>query len=129
MKSNLLIWYLLPEMKLGGAEKHVIRLASGLRQRGYEVGIACVFREGLLADDVRKEGIPFVCLRAGDRWGPKTFLEIFNWIRSSRMDILHTYLFGFHVFAGLPARILRVPVILSSRRELAYWQKGRHLWL
>jgi glycosyltransferase involved in cell wall biosynthesis len=45
------------------------------------------------------------------------------------MNVLHTYLFGFHFFGGFPARVLRVPVVISSRREIAYWQKRRHLWL
>ena len=120
------IWYLLPEMKLGGAEQHVLRLASGLRERGYDAGIATVFREGVLASAVREEKIPFVCLKAKKGWGVRTFLEIARWIRSERADLLHTYLFGFHFFAGLPARMFDVPVIVSSRREISHWQKKRH---
>lgn len=120
------IWYLLPEMKLGGAEQHVLRLASGLRERGHEAGIATIFREGVLAQAVREEKIPFVCLEAGKGWGPKTFFKITRWIRSARPDLLHTYLFGFHFFAGLPAWALNVPAIISSRREISHWQKRRH---
>jgi glycosyltransferase involved in cell wall biosynthesis len=116
-------------MKLGGAEKHVIRLASGLRKRGYEAGIATIFREGVLAEEAREQGIPFTCLGANDGWGPGTLVRIFNWLRLSRPDVLHTYLFGFHFFAGFPARLLGVPFILSSRREMAHWQKARHLFL
>lgn len=125
------IWYLLPDVKLGGSEKHVIRLASGLRKRGYRTGIVCFFQEGSLASEVRNEGIPFVCLKAPGSWGPIASLRLFEWLRSNRVDILHTYLFGFHLFAGLPARLAGVPVILSSRRGRAvtHWQKRRERWL
>lgn len=123
------IHYLLPELKLGGAEKHVIRLAAGLRKKGYEVGITCLFREGALAEEARGEGIPLVCLNLPYRWGPATFLSLRQWLLARRPDILHTYLFGFHFFAGLPARLLKVPVIVSSRREIAGWQKKRHRML
>lgn len=120
------IRYLLPELKLGGAEKHVIRLAAGLRKKGYEAGIACLFREGALAEEARGEGIPLVCLNLPYRWNFATFLPLRHWLLASRPDILHTYLFGFHFFAGLPARLLKVPVIVSSRREIAEWQGIHH---
>lgn len=120
------IWYLLPEMKLGGAEKHVVQLAAELRKRGFEAGIATIFREGVLAEEVKERQIPFVCLGAPYGWGPRTLIRIFNWLRSSCPDILHTYLFGFHFFAGFPARVLGVPHVVASRREIASWQKRRH---
>lgn len=125
------IGYLLPDVKLGGSEKHVIRLASGLRKRGYQAGITCFFQEGSLASEVRDEGIPLVCLKAPGGWGPAASLRLFEWLRSNPVDILHTYLFGFHLFAGLPARLAGVPVILSSRRGRAvtHWQKRRERWL
>ncbi len=116
-------------MRLGGAEKHVISLASGLRERGYATGIACIFQEGRLAEEVRREQIPFECLGIQGRWGAKTLFEIGRWIRSRPIDILHTYLFGFHFFAGFPARFSGVPLILSSRREVPQWQKKRHRWI
>lgn len=116
-------------MRLGGSERHVLQLAAGLRQRGHHAGIACLFQEGLLAPEIRKEGIPFACLNASGSWGVQTLGRILDWIRANPMDILHTYLFGFHFFAGFPARWAKVPVILSSRREIANWQKRRHAWL
>lgn len=125
------IWYFLPELRLGGTEKHVIRLASGLRRRGYETGIALIFREGILSEEARHEGIPLVSFETGNMWNLKTFFQIFNWLHSNPMDILHTYLFGFHLFVGLPARLSGVPILLSSRRGRAvgHWEKRRHRWV
>ena len=121
--GRLKIWYLLPSLNLGGSEKHVIRLAAGLRERGYDVGVASLFREGFLIEEVRREGIPFVCLNARGGWGPETTFQIFRWLRTTRPDLLHTYLFGFHFFAGLPARLAKIPAILSSRRDVEYGQR------
>lgn len=126
---NVKIGYLLPELKWGGSEKHVVQLASGLRERDYEARIICVFREGPLASEAREKGVPFDCLNLPYRWGIGTLLGIRDWIHSHPLDVLHTYLFGFHFFAGLPARLLKVPVVLSSRREISHWQRGRHRWL
>ena len=126
---RLKIWYLLPTLDLGGSEKHVIHLASGLRQRGHEAGVACICEEGVLAGEVRKRRIPFDCLETGGQWGIPTFFRLSEWLRSHPTDILHTYLFGFHLFAGLPARLAKFPVILSSRRDVDLAQKTWHLWL
>jgi len=122
----LKIQFLLPEMKLGGAEKHVIYLAGYLLRKGYEVQITCLFKEGALAPVVKNLGIPLVCWNLPYRWNLRTFFHVKRRLQSSRPDILHTYLFGFHFFAGLPARLLKIPVILSSRREIADWQRKRH---
>ena len=123
------IRYVFPTMNLGGAEKHVIQLASRLRERGFDTGIVTIFEEGTLAGSIREEGLPFVCLKQGGGWGLETFFQISRWIRNARPHILHTYLFGFHLFVGLPARLLKVPILISSRRELAHWKKKRHRWL
>jgi len=123
------ICYLLPELKGGGSEKHVIQLAAGLRERGQDARIACLFREGPLAGEAHEKKIPLICLNLSYRWGMGTFARIAGWIRSNPMDILHTYLFGFHLFAGLPARLLKVPILVSSRREIPHWQKWRHQWV
>ena len=127
--KRIRIDYLLPELKWGGSEKHVIQLAAGLRERGHETRIVCLFREGPLAGEAREKGIPFTCLNLPYRWGVRTLGGIREWIRSHPVDVLHTYLFGFHLFAGVPARLLKIPVLLSSRREIPHWQKGRHRWL
>lgn len=121
------VWYVFPALKLGGAELHAVSLAAALRKRGFETAILTIFEEGSLAETARSQGVPLFCLYEKGPWGLGTPIRIFQWLRGRRIDILHVYLFGFHFFASLPARILRVPVILSSRRELAEWQRKRHL--
>jgi len=123
------LWFVVPVMDLGGSERHLVRLAAGLRASGVDARILEVFREGVLKEDMRKAGIPSECLNAGRGWGVSTFVRLWRWMKSAKIDVLHTYLFGFHLYAGLPARMLGVPVVLSSRREIAKWQKTKHLLL
>jgi glycosyltransferase involved in cell wall biosynthesis len=123
------VTYLVPRMGVGGAERHLISLASGLRNLGVEARIDCVFEEGALAEEIRAKGIPFECLRAQLGWGPKTLLRIFKSLRRNPADILHNYLFGFDFYGALPARLAKIPAVISTRREIAHWQKPRHLLL
>lgn len=121
------IRYVFPRLNIGGAEKHAILLASRLRQRGFDAGFLTIFEEGELAESVYQAGTPLECLGEKNPWSVGTMFRIFSWLRHRHVDILHAYLFGFHLFAALPARLLKVPVILSSRRELAHWQRRKHL--
>lgn len=108
---------------------HVILLALRLKERGFRVQIACLFEEGILAGQARQEGIPFECLHAKKEWSLPTVFRIHRWLRTKEIDILHTYFFSFHFFAGLAAWQIGIPVILSSRREIPDWQKKRHRWI
>lgn len=113
-------------MKLGGSEKHVIALASGMKASGHRVKILALFRPGLLAPEVEKNGISFECLELPYRWGIKTFKAVSGWLSANPFEIVHTYLFGFDAFAAWPARLRKIPVVISSRREIPEWQQARH---
>jgi len=106
-----------------------LSLAAGLRERGHDAEIACVFEEGRLGDEIRLKGIPLESLNLSKGWGLVNLFKIWQWLRGKRIDVLHTYLFGFDFFGIFPARLLKVPLIVSSRREIALWQKGKHLLL
>ncbi len=116
-------------MKLGGTERHVIALASGLQALGHRVKILTLFFPGQLAGEVEKKGIPFECLQLPYRWGAKTFFALHQWFGKNPVRMAHTYLFGFDLFAAWPARLRKVPVVISSRREIPEWQKARHRML
>ncbi|MBN2312015.1 MAG: glycosyltransferase, partial [Candidatus Hydrogenedentes bacterium] len=49
--------------------------------------------------------------------------------RNHRPDVMHSFLFGFDLAAARAARETKVPVVISSRRQLATWKKPRHIRL
>jgi len=42
---------------------------------------------------------------------------------------MHSFLFGFDLFANMAARRARIPVVISSRRQLGTWRKFRHVMM
>ena len=127
-KHSLRITYILPQMDIGGAETHVVRLAEGLRRKGHDARILCVFEEGRLAPWIHEKKMPLTALRA-PRWGLGLIAKIRGWLLQNPADIVHTYLFGLHFFAGLPAKQAGVPRVLSSRRDVELSQPAKVLWL
>ena len=111
------IIYILPQMDIGGSETHVVRLAEGLCRRGHDVKILCVFEEGRLAPWILEKKVPLEVLHA-KRWGLSVMGQIGQRLWKNPADIVHTYLFGLHLFAGFPARWTDPCAVISSRRGL-----------
>ncbi len=122
------ILFILPELKIGGAENQFIRLAEGLRQRGHDARILCAFVEGRYASWAREKKIPLQVLGASG-WGPSLMNQLAQVFSDTAFDVVHTCVFSLHVFVGVPARKAGVPVILSSRRGLELEQPLKLLWL
>src|SRR5204862_7604498 len=59
--------------------------------------------------------------------GPRALARRLAWIAQTRPAVVHAFLSGFDAVAALPARLARVPRVLGSRREIAWWMRPRHL--
>jgi len=119
------ICYVIPSLSLGGSERQLTELVRGLA-KDHEISVVCTRHDGALAGDVRRAGAGIVVLDTGTAWNPAAFWKLKTVFRHRRPDIVHTFLFGFDLAANLAARRERVPVVMSSRRELATWMKRRH---
>lgn len=120
--------YVIPELKTGGTEKQVVLLASGLRRRGFDAQILCLFQKGPLAALAEEKKVPVSSLELPYGWNFKTFRSLYSWVKSARPAILHSFLFGFDFFAACPARLAGVRAVFSSRRgrALSHWSKDKH---
>ena len=115
-------------MSVGGTELQLLRLLRGL-QHDFELTVVCMREGGALIGDVRRAGAYVRNARGRGGWDFTTYRSIRHVFRAHMPHILHTFLFGFDLWANLAARHAGVPVIISSRRELAVWQKRRHLFM
>ena len=129
MHANMTrICYVTPSLSVGGTERQLTHLLRGLAG-DHELTVFCTRQEGALAGEARRCGARVDVLAVRSGWDftlRRTLRRIFL---AHRPDVLHTFLFGFDLFANLAARDARVPVVISSRRELATWQKRRHLFM
>ena len=57
-RGALRVLVVIPQLRTGGAEKQVVLLASELRARGHEVGVATFYPGGDLEAPLRAAGIP-----------------------------------------------------------------------
>ena len=104
--KNISILYLLTDLDFGGTEASVMRLAIGIKQRGYNVSICSIKRPGYMAGELSGRGIKVESLNLPSNTGltyPFFFLPAYikwrKFLRWERPDILHSFLFQSNMLA------------------------------
>lgn len=128
MKRRPRIAWAIPTMRVGGTEKQLLHLMHGMVDE-FELTLICTRSEGALIGDARRIGAYVRVLDSFSGWDFRQQRRIERIFMMHTPHILHSYLFGFDLFANRAARLADVPVVVSSRRELATWQKRRHLFM
>ena len=122
------VTYVIPSLSVGGTEWQLIHLMQGL-VRDHNLTVICTHHDGALSGDARRLGAAVRVVPVLTGWDPRATARIARVLRGHLPDIVHTFMFGFDFYANRAARSLRVPVVISSRRQLATWKKRRHVWL
>lgn len=122
------IAFVIPSLSVGGTEMQLLRLIRGL-QESYDVTLIALHAGGALVGDVRRLGASVRTIHARGGWDFTAGFALYRMFRKYRPHIVHTFLSGFDLWADRAARQAGVPVVISSRRELATWMKRRHVFM
>jgi glycosyltransferase involved in cell wall biosynthesis len=115
----LKILFLIRSLQYGGAERQLVSLAKGLRQRGHDVGIAVFYAAGDLELELKNAGCRIVNLDKHGRWDFIRFFRRFRAaLRSERPNVLHGYLTGANVLAAMLRPVLSETRIVWGVRSL-----------
>jgi L-malate glycosyltransferase len=111
---------IVPTLRCGGTEGQFMALSGGLRERGVEVGVACLRRGGPFAEEAVRRGLPVREYPIGPFRSAHTLALQTRLARDlvrERVDIVHAYNFYGNVFAVPPARLAGTPVVLAAIRD------------
>lgn len=87
------ILFLLRALNCGGAERQLVLLARGLRQRGHDVAVAVFYPGGPLEAELRESAVPVIFLHKRGRWDVVRFLaRLVQTVLHERPDVLHSYI-------------------------------------
>ncbi|SRR5258706_4619629 len=101
------VLFLLRSFGVGGAERQLILLASGLQQSGYSVKIAVFYGGGPLEEEASALGVQVVDLNRKGRWDLFSFFfRLIALVKRERPDILHSYLQVPNIWAALVKLVL-----------------------
>ena len=114
-RINLLIET--PSLDKGGLENVIYGIATKINSSLFNPVIVCTEREGLIAEEIRKTGIPVEVLGAEKE---KEYLEI---LRRYRIDLVNSH----YSFLGTPIAHQRGIPVVSFLHSVYSWYSGRIL--
>src|SRR3954470_6103394 len=81
------------DLRFGGAQRQVLALTKGLRERGHAVTVVVFYPDLYLAQDLRESGVELLSLDKRGRWDvPGSLFRLVSIIRKERPEIVHGYL-------------------------------------
>lgn len=114
--------FLIDELDIGGAEQQLLELVKRLDRRQY-LPMVCCFRPGRVAREIEAAGVRVFTIRKRAKVDLRLVLTLARLMRRERIDLVQTYLFTANTWGRLAAILARVPVIVSSERNVDIWEE------
>lgn len=121
MARRARVLFVIDELDIGGTEQQILELVKRLDRDRYVPMVAC-FRPGRVSAEIESAGVPVFTLRKRAKLDLRLIAGLVGLMRRERIDIVQTYLFTANTWARLAAIIARVPVIVTSERNVDMWE-------
>lgn len=127
------ILHILPNLGVGGTEKIILSLCTGLDRATFQQAVISLKSGGRTAEDLAKANIPVELLNSADGFGagildlPRLYSVLKHKIKEYGPDIVHTWLTRANVIGRLAARAAGIDSVISSLRVMEA-EKKYHLW-
>jgi glycosyltransferase involved in cell wall biosynthesis len=116
------VLFLIDELDIGGTEQQLLELVRRLDRRTY-LPMVCCFRPGRVSAEIEAAGVAVFVLTKRARVDVRLVLALARLMRRERIDLLQTYLFTANTWGRLAAILARVPIIVSSERNVDIWEE------
>lgn len=122
MEKQLRILHVIDSLKIGGTERQCVEIAKRINGGKYNVQLVTLEKKGALLQAVIDAQIPLTEFKiSGAFYQPKSILQIIRlalFMKKKKFHIVQTYGFYSTVPGVIAARIARVPVVISGKRDM-----------
>ena len=124
------IIYLINGLGRGGAEMMLYRLLERLNREAFKpVVVALLKFPGPLQEKIEALGIEVHIVGLRSKLDISAYYKLYRLIKDFSPVILHTQLFAADVLGRVIGRMLKIPVIITSIRNIYYCGFGRNLMI
>jgi glycosyltransferase involved in cell wall biosynthesis len=123
---------LIRDLNIGGAQRQLIELASGMQRAGWPISVLVFYGGGGLEADLRARGVAVTVLDKRGRWDTFGFwYRLLRTLRKRRPAILHSYLGAENIVGATMKPFLpRTRLVWGVRSSnMDFRQYGRLPWL
>ena len=116
--------YLSTGLTYGGAERQLVRLATCLKARGWEVRVVSLTPPKAYVEDLERAGIPVLSLGIRRKLpDPRPALQFVRLLRKWRPQIVHSHMVHANILARVARIFAPVPVLISTAHSID--ERGR----
>jgi glycosyltransferase involved in cell wall biosynthesis len=127
MTLRIKVIHLVEDLKVGGQEKVIASIATGLDPKKFDVEIWCLARGGAVADRLRQAGISVRILNLSTYHRPLNIARLALRLRRSRADIVHTHGNFASTFGRLAAILARIRRVVAHVHTSDFSLSRRHI--
>jgi glycosyltransferase involved in cell wall biosynthesis len=109
------VLHVITGLDAGGAE---LQLAMLLRHTRHEADVVTLYNPGPVAEQIRADGISVRDIGMRSNTELSALLKLCKIIRSGRYDVVHTHLYRTQIYARPAARLMGVPVVLTTEHSI-----------
>jgi glycosyltransferase involved in cell wall biosynthesis len=122
------VLHLIAGLGIGGAERTLVQLATGLDPRRFVSSVLALdAAEGALAEALRSRGIPVDGLDVRRRGPAAGLAALVGRLRRERPEVLHTWMFHANLPGRIAGSLVGIPAIVSSEHTLGQESQRRYL--
>src|SRR5436305_3996991 len=110
-------------LDVGGAEWHVVNLASALAEQGHRITLACTV-EGVLASLAEQAGIsvrPLLHHLVRRRQSPRYAWKLAKLVRQSQFDLVHAHMYASALASAYALLGTSIPLVITEHSQ-ANWR-------
>ncbi|MEC3955847.1 glycosyltransferase [Nocardia sp. CDC153] len=109
MNRPIRVLYLVPDLRVGGAERHVTTLMPHLDRGRFTPSVLCIGEEGELFGELAAAGVPARALHRTKRQAVRALWDIARVLRRERPDVVITRGYNAEGLGRVAAWLTRVP--------------------
>jgi len=129
-RGRINILFLINDLKIGGAEKMLVYLISGLDRSIYNPVVCTLLDRGEYKHFLLSHGIKYYSLGMENYSRvPVALFKLVRILKKEKIAVLHSYLFYSDIMARFSGFLARVPVVITSMRNIDLWRKPYHIFI
>lgn len=109
--------HIIPTLDLGGAERIAVDLVRYGNRDVFDFSVVTIVGGGPLEADLRAAGVPYYSLKKMTTLGLGMLVELTQLLNRLEPDIVHTHLFGAHLWGQVASMLNRVPIMVASEQN------------
>lgn len=115
--NKIKIAYIMPVIDIGGAERQLLTLTSGLDKNKYDVTVIYFGGEDQLKLEFLNVGVKLNRIESKHKFGIGLIFQLVNYFKQENFDIIHSHLFRADFHGVVAAKIVGIPIVSTKHND------------